>query len=234
MKENLSSTLEQYLEEIDYDSPIDLGTNEELIYKICAHTGLNFDSSKIILENILQVIRNQLMKRNKVLLNNCGELYVIKNNIVYFKLSKSLQNKIRGYKLDLTKIIASELIAYIAAYRVFKTNKNLAINCMEELDKRRQSGYIVDYETEIENQAAILSSIGKGYIVKLYNSSQSDKIIQQIRDLGFSCMIFDQDQGLIHIGILDENSRAKIANLTGVQEILNDRKIINAFSSKLS
>jgi hypothetical protein len=234
MRDKLPPNLEQYLEDTEYNSPIDMSDNEALIYEVCAHTGLEFDSSKIIIENLFQVIRKQLLKEKKINLYNWGEFYLAKNCCVIFKASKSLKNKIGGQKLDFDKILTSELISYVAAYRVFKTNKSLAIDCMVELDKRRQCGYLTDYETEIENQAAILSSIGKGSVVKVYDESQIGRIIKEIRDLGINCMIFNQDQRLIHVGILDTVSKNKIETIVGVEEILSDKKAINATSTKLS
>ena len=53
---------------------------------------------------------------------------------------------------DIANASLGVLINYVVAYKLLKYNKPLAIKCMAELDRRRQSGEEINYEDIIENK----------------------------------------------------------------------------------
>ena len=136
-------------------------------------------------------------------------------------------------KLKTAKI--SELISYVAGYQALGLNKDRTILVMKELDKRRQNGDTTLYEEEIENQAKIIKTIGKGFVVITFNGIPIDPLIKSIRQTGCYCMPFNRESGIIHIGLADYNQIEKIQKLPGVKEIIPDRKVLeNAASATIS
>jgi hypothetical protein len=67
---------DQYLEQVDYGDPITADGLDDLIYKIVVHTGLNYESCKILVKYYFQEIRNGMLRGDIIYLNNIGRLYI--------------------------------------------------------------------------------------------------------------------------------------------------------------
>jgi hypothetical protein len=66
------------------------------------------------------------------------------------------------------------LAAYVVAYRLINSNKDLAIKCMEELFRRRTEGEVFDFESYVEEKMKVdlperidLSKLSKIFDVKI-------------------------------------------------------------------
>ena len=66
----------EYLESLDDNSPVTVTDLDELVAKIQASTGLNEDSSAIILRLFFQEIRSQVLKGNTVALKGLGRFFI--------------------------------------------------------------------------------------------------------------------------------------------------------------
>lgn len=75
-EDELPPDIDEYLEQIDDNIPVDSKGLEELILKIRAQTGLEIDSVKIIVQQFFQEIRNQTLKGNSVVIKSFGKLYI--------------------------------------------------------------------------------------------------------------------------------------------------------------
>jgi len=129
----------------------------------------------------------------------------------------------------------SELISYVAGFQALGLNKDKTILVMKELDKRRQDGDDTLYEQEIENQATIIKSIGKGFAVLTFNGTPLDPLIQKIRKIGCYCIPLNREAGMIHIGVPNMDTIEKIQKIPGVKEIVPDRKVLeNVVSANVS
>lgn len=129
----------------------------------------------------------------------------------------------------------NDLISYIVAYRLFKINKDKAIQSMIEINKRKELGDKFNFEEEINIRENILSSIGNGFVVKIIDGINIDSILFEIRKLNIKSMILDKNKRFIHIGIASINDQEIISKLIGVKEIIPDKKVLeNVISSKLS
>ena len=99
----LFSDIDQYLEQISDNDPVTAEGLDDLIYKIIVHTGLNYESCKILVKNYFQEIRNAMLRGDIVYLNNIGKLYIrcpkngtSKRNVVpIIKPFKNLLNKVK-------------------------------------------------------------------------------------------------------------------------------------------
>ena len=56
---DLLPDIEDYLEQLDDNAPVDLKNQDELIFKIRSHTGLEVGTIKVIVRFLFQEIRNQ-------------------------------------------------------------------------------------------------------------------------------------------------------------------------------
>ena len=95
-KNELPPDINDYLEQVSDDAPIDVDNFEELIFKIRAQTGLEVNSIKILLKTYFQEIRNQMLKGNKVILNKIGKFKITygKKTFVNFKANPFIISKI--------------------------------------------------------------------------------------------------------------------------------------------
>jgi nucleoid DNA-binding protein len=75
-EDELPPDIDEYLEQIDDNIPVDCKGLEELILKIKAQTGLEVDSIKIIVQQLFQEIRNQTLKGNSVIMQSFGKLSI--------------------------------------------------------------------------------------------------------------------------------------------------------------
>lgn len=128
----------------------------------------------------------------------------------------------------------NSLISYVATFRALRINKQNAIRCMQELDKRRQNGEDVPYEELIQGQAEIYKSVGKGLVVKILPTADIEQVLESINALEINAAIFNKDRGLIHIGKPSTDIQTQISSVPGVQKIVPDQsELINAASSKI-
>lgn len=88
----------EYLDKNEGRTSVSSKNLDDVVYKICAHTGFDFERSSIILEAILNEIRSNMLKGNKVNLKGFGSFFIAspktkttKNKIFpKFKAHKSL------------------------------------------------------------------------------------------------------------------------------------------------
>lgn len=136
---------------------------------------------------------------------------------------------------ELNLIPISELISYIAIYRLYKINKEMAKKCMEEVALRNQWDYA---ETEIGNEVAVLSSIGSGFVAKYKENIDLNELKIKIRNLQCNCMVFNKENNLLHVGNPSQEIIDQISNLEEIIEVYSDKKEIvknvGTFSSKIS
>ena len=97
----LPPDIEEYLEHIDDNVPVEIRGNEELVAKVIANTGLNTESARIIVQSFFQEIRNQVLKGNPVIIKSLGKLSISspqsgtkKKVFISFKPFKNLIRKI--------------------------------------------------------------------------------------------------------------------------------------------
>ena len=126
------------------------------------------------------------------------------------------------------------LISYVATFRALRINKQNAIRCMLELDRRRQNGDDVAYEELIDSQAAIYKSVGKGFVVRIQSTANIEEVLKSITELQIPAMIYEKERGLIHIGKASTEVQTQISQLPGVQKIETDKSVLkNASSTKI-
>lgn len=82
------SILKDLLNSDDYR--IDLSEHEELIYRICIYTGLEFEKSKIIAEAILSEIRDLILNGEKIDIYNLG-IFSLYKRYFKFKTNKKIK-----------------------------------------------------------------------------------------------------------------------------------------------
>lgn len=99
----LPPDIEEYLEHIDDNVPVEIRGNEELVAKVVANTGLDPESAKIIVQSFFQEIRNQTLKGNIVIMKSIGKLSISsprsgtkKKVFISFKPFKNLIRKLNG------------------------------------------------------------------------------------------------------------------------------------------
>lgn len=125
------------------------------------------------------------------------------------------------------------LVSYVATFRALRINKQNAIKCMLELDRRRQDGDDTPYEELIDSEATIIKSVGKGIIVRV-DPIDINNILIQMHSLKIDAVIYNKDRGLIHIGKASQEIQAQIISIPGVQKIESDKSVLkNAPSSKI-
>jgi nucleoid DNA-binding protein len=94
---DLLPDIENYLESIDDDKPVDIKNLKELILKIRTYTGISVLASELIVKEFFQQIRNEIIKENSIELAKLGRFYSVKKNrnkIVKFKLAKRILTKL--------------------------------------------------------------------------------------------------------------------------------------------
>lgn len=116
------------------------------------------------------------------------------------------------------------LISFVAMYRSMKANKQNSIKCMVELDLRRQKGEDIPYEQLIEDEASIIKSVGKGYVVEI-TKQNLDVALSNIRKIS-PAMIFNKKLNLIHIGIPNNDQIQLISQLEEVSALEPDKKYL--------
>jgi len=101
----LPPDIEEYLERIDDNVPVEIRGNEELVAKVVANTGLNYESAKIIVQSYFQEIRNQVLKGNTVIVKSFGKFSISspktgtkKKVFISFKPFKNLIRKFNDKK----------------------------------------------------------------------------------------------------------------------------------------
>ncbi len=88
--------IEEYLDNINDNSDINLKNIEELIYIVRSKTALSYEQCEIIIKEIFTNIRNEIIKKNKIVLKNLGTFYIGKNKRIYFKTPKNVKSRING------------------------------------------------------------------------------------------------------------------------------------------
>ena len=131
------------------------------------------------------------------------------------------------FKERLGSALMSELISYVAGYRAIGLNKEQSIACMVELGKRRDEGDDTPFEKEIEAQASILRTIGKGDIAIAMGGVDLDDLVSRIKESGTYCMITNRAENMIHLGVVDAGTALKIEAMPGVKEIVKEGKVLS-------
>lgn len=101
-KDELPPNINEYLEQINDNIPIDSKGLDELYYKIRASTGLEMDAIKIIVQSFFQEIRNQLLKGNTIFIKSFGKMMISspkngtkKSVFIKFKPSNNFLSKLK-------------------------------------------------------------------------------------------------------------------------------------------
>lgn len=101
IEKKLPPNIESYLQNNNYNAPINVSNNQELIYKVIASTGLNYESAKIIIEYIFEEIRNQIFNNKIVIIKKLGKFLISspingtkKKIFIKFKPYKELMRKL--------------------------------------------------------------------------------------------------------------------------------------------
>lgn len=124
------------------------------------------------------------------------------------------------------------LIQFVAIYRALKMNKEMAILCMEELDRRCQSGEDIDLN-QGDDVANVLRNVGKGFVARVATSDQVKNVLSDLKDLNIPAIKVSNN--LIHLGIITTEQKQQITNIVGVLEIEQDRNVLeNVACSKVS
>jgi nucleoid DNA-binding protein len=101
MSEQLPPNIDDYLENNSDNISVNPNTNEELIYKVIASTGLEKEVVKIIIKTFFQELRNQILKGNTIVVKNFGKFLICsprtgtkKKVFIKFKPFKNLLRKL--------------------------------------------------------------------------------------------------------------------------------------------
>ena len=100
---DLPLTIEDHLENINDNIPINTNQLDELVYKIKANTGLEIDIVRIIVQNYFQEIRNQCLRGKSIMIDSFGKFYISsfkttkakKNVKIIFKPSRILKERVK-------------------------------------------------------------------------------------------------------------------------------------------
>jgi hypothetical protein len=124
------------------------------------------------------------------------------------------------------------LIQYVAIYRAMKLNKEMAILCMEELDRRRQNGEDIDLKSG-DDVANILRSVGKGFVARIATSDQVQDVLKELKEKKIPAAKISNN--LIHLGIINQEQKKQVTDIVGVLEIEQDGNILeNVVCPKVS
>jgi len=93
---NFFPGIEEFLNENDQGSDINLKDLDELIYTVRSKTALSYEQCEIIIKEIFTNIRNELLKENSVIIKNIGGFYISKKNRVQYYTTKSIKDKLNG------------------------------------------------------------------------------------------------------------------------------------------
>jgi len=100
-KPNLLPDIDDHLERVDDNLPVELKNLDELLFTVRASTGLPIDSVKIIVRAFFQEIRNQVLKGNIIKLKALGRMFVAgpktgnkRKIFIKFKPSKTLSENL--------------------------------------------------------------------------------------------------------------------------------------------
>lgn len=115
------------------------------------------------------------------------------------------------------------LIQFLAVHQALKINKEMAIQVMLELDKRRVNGEILDL-SQIDRLSDLLKSVGSGKIIKIIQT-QINNIQNTLNEKNITTIKISPD--LLFVGKINEETKTEILNIVGVLEILDDKEIIN-------
>lgn len=98
-KEDLLPDIEEYLKSVDDNIPVSISGLEFLVAKVVANTGLPEETCKILVREIFQQIRNEVLDGNCVVIKGLGKFFIThKNNkkkmFIKFKTFKKLKNRL--------------------------------------------------------------------------------------------------------------------------------------------
>ena len=87
-----------YLENTENYKPVTPKWLDELIYKVCAYTELDYDSAALVTKYFFQEIRKNVLKGDHVVLDNLGAFTSVKDkpHIVRFRTHSKLKQKLNG------------------------------------------------------------------------------------------------------------------------------------------
>ena len=96
--------IQDYLEQVDNSKAVTAVGLDELIYKVRALTGLEYDSAKIIVKLFFHEIRNAVLRGDNVVLSDFGRIFLSspksthnkKRVFLKFKPHKKFLRKING------------------------------------------------------------------------------------------------------------------------------------------
>lgn len=224
------------------DNHVKFENMDEMIYFIRAHTGLDYTSIKVILENIYQELKDKILQGENFNFGRLGVFYKRKNGRYSseFKLKPYLKNGMKPRKFMLPETIENNienasyeaLITYVSMYRNFRVGKKICVQCMLELDRRRSLGDNTEYEKDIEVKTNLIKSIGKGFIIRInenFNLVETLKKIEKITP----AFVFNENKKLIHVGIIDKPIIDNICSLEEAEEFDCDKIFIERFQNEI-
>lgn len=133
--------------------------------------------------------------------------------------------------LDKIKEASTEsLIQFLAVHQALKINKEMTIQIMLELDKRRENGEVLDLD-RIDLLSNLIKSVGSGFIIKVI-PSQIYNIQKTLTEKNITTIKISLEQ--LFVGKITEETKTEILDVVGVLEISEDKDLINAtFSSRI-
>ena len=100
-KPDLLPNIDEHLERVSDNVPVELGNLDELLFKIRATTGLDIESIKIITRAFFQEIRNQILRGHVIRIKAIGKMFVAgpktgnkRKIFIKFKPSKQLLGRL--------------------------------------------------------------------------------------------------------------------------------------------
>lgn len=133
--------------------------------------------------------------------------------------------------LDKIKEASTEsLIQFLAVHQALKINKEMTIQIMLELDKRRENGEVLDLD-RIDLLSNLIKSVGSGFIIKVI-PSQIYNVQKTLTEKNITTIKISLEQ--LFVGKITEETKTEILDVVGVLEISEDKDLINAtFSSRI-
>ena len=68
--------IQDYLEQANNSKAVTAAGQDELIFKVCAFTGLDYDSAKIIVKLFFHEMRNAVLRGDNVVLSDFGRMFL--------------------------------------------------------------------------------------------------------------------------------------------------------------
>lgn len=98
---DLLPNIDEHLERVSDNLPVELGNLDELLFKIRAATGLDIESIKIITRVFFQEIRNQVLRGHIIRIRSLGKMFIAgpktgnkRKIFIKFKPSKQITERL--------------------------------------------------------------------------------------------------------------------------------------------